>query len=87
MTASSAFDMAVQGWESQVRQSEQKLRADMNAGKLNQVKGKHNQIRARVAPVKSVFRRTVLMLQEADMRYRRQAASSADSELEAENES
>ena len=87
MTASSAFDMAVQGWESQVRQSEQKLRAEMNAGKLNQVKGKHNQIRARVAPVKSVFRRTVLMLQEADMRYRRQAASSADSELEAENES
>ena len=87
MTASNAFDAAAQQWEAQVQQSEQKLRANRNMGKLNQIKGQHNQIRTRIAPVQSVFRRTILMLQEVVMRYQREAAGSAETEPEAENES
>ncbi len=87
ITASNSFDAAAQRWDSQARQSEQKLRASTNAGKLNQVKGQHNQVRTRLAPVKNIFRRVVLMLQEADMRYRRRRASSSEDNLEAEDES
>ena len=87
MTASNAFNNAAQQWESQVQQSEQRLRANKNIGKLNQIKGQHNQIRTRIAPVQSVFRRTILMLQEVGMKYQREAASSAETEPEAETES
>lgn len=87
ISASHTFDAAVQRWESQVQQSEQKLRAQMNAGKLNKVKGPHNLIRTRIAPVKTVFRRVILMLQEVEMKYQRQAASSLKTELEAGDES
>ena len=85
--ASNSFDAAAQRWDSQVRQSEQKLRANMNAGKLNQVKGQHNQIRTRLAPVKNMFRRVVLMLQEANARYLRRVAGLTKTDLEAEDES
>jgi len=87
VTASNTFDTATQRWESQARQSEQKLRASTTAGKLNQVKAQHNQVRTRLAPVKTMFRRVLLMLQEADMRYRRQVAKSLKTDLENENES
>ena len=87
ITASNSFDAAAQRWDSQVRQSEQKLRANMNAGKLNQVKGQHNQIRTRLAPVKNMFRRVVLMLQEANARYLRRVAGLTKTDLEAEDES
>jgi hypothetical protein len=87
ITASNSFDNAAQRWDSQVRQSEQKLRANMNAGKLNQVKGQHNQIRTRLGPVKNMFRRVVLMLQEANARYLRQVAGLTNTDLEAEDES
>ena len=87
MTASNAFNAAAQQWEAQVQQSEQKLRANRNMGKLNQIKSQHNQIRTRIAPVQSVFRRTILMLQEVGMRCQREAAGSAETEPEAENDS
>ena len=66
--ASVGFDTAVQRWDAQVRQSELNIRSSRKPGKLSQVVSKHNQIRTRVAPVKSVFRRAVTVLQEAEAR-------------------
>jgi hypothetical protein len=85
--ASKAFDAATQQWESQVGQSEQGLRANKKAGKLNQVKGKHNQIRVRISPIKSLFRRTILTLQEIEMRHRQRTTSSSKTEIEAKSDS
>ena len=87
MTASNAFNNAAQQWESQVQQSEQRLRANKNIGKLNQIKGQHNQIRTRIAPVQSVFRRTILMLQETGMKYQREQADAAETDLASDDES
>ena len=69
--ASVAFDAAVQRWEGQVRQSEQTLKRSGKPGKLGQIVAKHNQVRPRLAPVKSVFRRAVSTLQNAQIEMRR----------------
>lgn len=72
--ASVAFDTAVQRWESQTRQSEQALKRSAKPGKLGQIVAKHNQVRPRVAPVKSVFRRAVSTLQNAQIEIRHRDA-------------
>ena len=69
--ASAAFDAAVQNWEGKARQSEQDLKRSAKPGKLSQVVAKHNQVRPRLAPVKSVFRRAVSTLQNAQIEIRR----------------
>ena len=69
--ASAAFDAAVQSWEGKARQSEQDLKRSAKPGKLSQVVAKHNQVRPRLAPVKSVFRRAVSTLQNAQIETRR----------------
>ena len=86
--ASKGFDAAAQLWDSQVRQSEQELRAETSGGKLNEVKGLHNQIRTRVGPIKSLFRRVLQMLHDIEMSRLRQqhAADSPEAELETEDE-
>ena len=76
--ASVAFDAAVQRWEGQVRQSEQALKRSAKPGKLGQIVAKHNQVRPRLAPVKSVFRRAVSTLQNAQIETRRRAAAVLD---------
>ena len=87
MNASNAFNNVAQQWESQVQQTEQRLRANRNIGKLNQIKGQHNQIRTRIAPVQSVFRRTILMLQEVGMKYQREQTDSVQTDSASEDES
>ena len=82
--ASVGFDTAVQRWDAQVRQSELSLRSSRKPGKLNQVVGKHNQIRARLAPVKSVFRRALTVLQEAEARVQHPSPGAATAESEAD---
>jgi len=72
--ASLAFDTAVQRWEGQSRQSEQTLKRSAKPGKLGQIVAKHNQVRPRLAPVKSVFRRAVSTLQNAQIEMRRRGA-------------
>jgi len=86
LAASKAFDAAAQDWESQVRHSEQKLRAEMTAGKLNQVKGLHNQIRTRVGPLQSLFQRALRVFREVEMSRQRQANNSLETRLAAEDE-
>lgn len=76
--ASVAFDAAVQRWEGQVRQSEQTLKRSAKPGKLGQIVAKHNQVRPRLAPVKSVFRRAVSTLQNAQIETRRRDAACQD---------
>lgn len=76
--ASVAFDAAVQRWEGQVRQSEQTLKRSAKPGKLGQIVAKHNQVRPRLAPVKSVFRRAVSTLQNAQIERRRRDAAVED---------
>ena len=81
-TASAAFDAAVQNWEGKVRQSEQALKHSAKPGKLSQVVAKHNQIRPRLAPVKSVFRRAVSTLQNAQIETRRRDVIVSDDSLD-----
>ena len=80
--ASAGFDTAAQRWDAQVRQSELHIRASRKPGKLSQVVSKHNQIRTRVAPVKSVFRRALSVLQEAEARAQQSSSDPRSTETD-----
>lgn len=82
--ASVAFDTAVQSWEGKARQSEQALKHSAKPGKLSQVVAKHNQVRPRLAPVKSVFRRALSTLQNAQIETRRRDGVVPDDILDEE---
>jgi hypothetical protein len=66
-SASNQFDNAVRRWQSQVQQSEQKLKKGGSAGKLNQTKAKHNAVKTRLGPVQSLFRTATQALRTAGL--------------------
>ena len=71
-SAANPFDNAAHRWASQSRQSEQTLRSNTAAGKLNEAKGKHNAVRTRIGPVQSLFRRALQSLNDMKMKMQQQ---------------
>ncbi|HIF31955.1 MAG: hypothetical protein ABGX07_14860 [Pirellulaceae bacterium] len=82
-SAANQFDNVTRRWDSQVRQSEQKLRTKSGAGRLNEAKSKHTTIRTRIAPVQSLFRRAAQSLNDLSIKLQEQEkrlAENADDE-------
>lgn len=68
-SASSAFESAVQRWNAQVRQSEERLRATRAVKGLQEAKARHNAIRTRIHPVQNLFQRAIHSISQPNPRH------------------
>jgi hypothetical protein len=81
-TASRQFDSTAHRWQSQVRQSEEKMRAAAAAAKLAEARAKHNVVRTRIAPVQSLFKRAVQSVTAAVAHNQRRTKDARDDGVE-----